>query len=215
MKIPSVCCAPLSHSSLRDGCGHFHGLTSSHFNRRHIVDFRAARWKTTKKACFVHASPLELDTWIDMFYFTWSRTMHQDKKFPMVKLYWLHVNFSTQDFKIRPLGDYETEHFVSGTGDENPSWEWPKLLKIKFPQIYLYWVLQRFWCRPRTPSRPGGFFSRCFFLDQVTAMKLSLSFTFSLFFPSLCLSSLFRSFFLTEPKATGRSLEELSMLFFL
>ena len=120
VKIPCVCCAHLSHSSVRDGCGHFHRLTSSHFNRRHIVDFRAAGWKTTK-ACFVHASPLELYTWIDMFYFTWSRTMHQDKKFPMVKLFWLHVTLGIQDFKIRPLGDFETEHFVSGTGDENPS----------------------------------------------------------------------------------------------
>ena len=120
MKIPCVCPAHLSHSSLRDGCGHFHRLTSSHFNRRHIVDFRAAGWKATK-ACFVHASPLKLDTWIDMFYFTWSRRMHQDKKFPMVKLFWLHVTLGIQDFKIRPLGDFETEHFVSGTGDENPS----------------------------------------------------------------------------------------------
>ena len=139
------------------GVDHFHRLTSSHFNRRHIVDFRAAGWKTTK-ACFVHASPLELDTWIDMFYFTWSRRMHQDKKFPRVKLFWLHVTLGIQDFKICPLGDFETEHFVSGTGDENPSWEWSKLLKIKFPQNDLYWVLQRFWCRPRIPSRPGGFF---------------------------------------------------------
>ena len=105
----------------------------------------------------------------------------------MVKLFWLHITLRIQDFKTRPLRDFETEHFVSGTGDENPSWEWPKLLKIKFPQNDLYWVLQRFCCRPRTPSRPGGFFSRCIFLDQVTAMKLYLSFSFYLFFPCLFL----------------------------
>ena len=64
--------------------------------------------------------------------------MHQDKKFPMVKLFWLQVTFRVQDFKIRPLGDFETEHFVSGTGGEKSTFEWPKLLKIKFPQNDLY-----------------------------------------------------------------------------
>ena len=102
VKIPSVCCAHLSHSSLRDGCGHFHRLTSSHFNRRHIVDFRAAGWKTTK-ACFVHASPSELDTWIDVFYFTWSRTMRQDKKISYGKTFLATRHLKNPRFQNPPL----------------------------------------------------------------------------------------------------------------
>ena len=160
----------------------------------------------------------------------------------MVKLFWLHVTLGIQDFKIRPLGDYETEHFVSGTGGQKPTLQWPKLLKIKFQQCDLYWVLQRFWCQPRTPSRPGGFFfsmhlpgpsdcnetfsfflflsflplslSPCPFLSVSLPLYLFLIFSSLSLYASLCLSSPFHSFFLREPKATRRSLEELSKLSF-
>ena len=114
--------------------------------------------------------------------------------------------------------------------------------KSNFHKMIYIGCCNDFGAGPGSPLGQGDFFSRCIFLDQVTAMKLYLSFSFSLFFPCLfilvpfslspflfitfsffplsrCMPlsaylTLFILFFLREPKATRRSLEELSMLSF-
>ena len=59
--------------------------------------------------------------------------------------------------------------------------------KSNFHKMIYIGCCNDFGAGPGSPLGQGDFFSRCIFLDQVTAMKLYLSFSFSLFFPCLFL----------------------------
>ena len=63
--------------------------------------------------------------------------------------------------------------------------------KSNFHKMIYIGCCNDFGAGPGSPLGQGDFFSRCIFLDQVTAMKLYLSFSFSLFFPCIFLLVLF------------------------